>query len=176
MVPRTLFGGNLSCSHIKRKTANTAHENHLAKYNALVPSASSDKRWAIRTVASRIHYIWIVASVETADLPHADKTQIMPTRQKMLVDEANFAIKDQNWGHWAPSGAVRPKRNPESQQMRLPPMFLAELPMILASLPQQLDGLMFYPLGPRPMEECFTQALLHPQSQRRKVPIKSVAP
>ena len=140
-----IFRGHLACSHIKSKSASTAHETHLSRFNPLVHSASSDKRWAIRTFASRIDYIWLVSNLELADYSSA---QILPKRQKMLGDDPNLATEDQNWDRWAPTASVHPKEELKDSADTGPAQILEAHPRILLKLKQQTELLV--PDSPRP--------------------------
>ena len=63
----------------------------------------------------------------------------MPKRQKMLKDDPNVAIEDQNWGPWAPTASICPKDELKDSAARALPQILEVHPRILLKLKQQPD-------------------------------------
>ena len=101
-----VFAGLLPC-HVKGKRADTASENNLARFHALVHSCSSDRRWATRFVAARIDYIFVLSDRSKADHP-PDATKRVK-KQKALSLNPQLALLggsvDESWGQWQASAS-----------------------------------------------------------------------
>ena len=64
-----VFAGLMPSNHVKGKSASTSYENNLARFYPLVHSCSSDRRWAIRFVAARIDFIFVLSDRSKANFP-----------------------------------------------------------------------------------------------------------
>ena len=101
-----VFAGLLPSGHVKGKSASASYENNLAKFHALVHSCSSDRRWAIRFVAGRIHFICILSKRAKANFPqeagpHARRGPKAIQGQPTLAI-ADGSLADDSWGRWHP--------------------------------------------------------------------------
>ena len=67
----------------------TRPENHFCRFYPLVHSPSSDTRWAIRTVSSRIGSVWVLSP-----LTHCDFHSWIRARKPILRIGANGGILD----------------------------------------------------------------------------------
>ena len=56
-----VFAGLMPSNHIKGKSASTSYENNLTRFYPLVHSCSNDRRRAIRFVAARIDFIFVLS-------------------------------------------------------------------------------------------------------------------
>ena len=107
-----VFAGLLPSGHVKGKRADTAYENNLARFHALVHSCSSGRRWAIRFVAARIDYIFVLSDRSKADYPPDETKRVK--KQKALSLNPQLALQDgsvdESWGRWQanPSSASQP--------------------------------------------------------------------
>ena len=64
-----VFAGLMPSNHIKGKSASTSYENNLTRFYPLVHSCSNDRRWAIRFVAARIDFIFVLSDRSKANFP-----------------------------------------------------------------------------------------------------------
>ena len=102
---RHVFAGLMPSSHIKGKSASTSYENNLTRFYPLVHSCSNDRRWAIRFVAARIDFIFVLSDRSKANFP-ADPQNKRAQQQKALTGgQSLLALTDQDeaWGNWKPS-------------------------------------------------------------------------
>ena len=101
-----VFAGLLPSGHVKGKSASVSYENNLAKFHALVHSCSSDRRWAVRFVAARIDFIFVLSERAKANYPPEAG---LSTRRgpKAIQGQPTLAIADgsvgdDSWGKWNP--------------------------------------------------------------------------
>ena len=90
--------------HVKGKSASVSYENNLAKFHALVHSCSSDRRWAIRFVAARIDFIFVLSERAKANFPQ-QAGQPAGRGRKAIQGQPTLAITDwstadDSWGQW----------------------------------------------------------------------------
>ena len=92
--------------HVKGKSASVSYEHNLAKFHALVHSCSSDRRWAIRFVAARLDFIFVLSESAKANFPPEAG---LPARRgpKAIQSQPTLAIADgpvadDSWGQWHP--------------------------------------------------------------------------
>ena len=107
-----VFARLMPSNHIKRKSASTSYERNLARFYPLVHSCSNDRRWAIRFVAARIDFIFVLSGRSKASFP-ADPQSKMAQQQKALTGGQSLpALTDQDeaWGNWKPSDS-RPSKD-----------------------------------------------------------------
>ena len=101
-----VFAGLLPSGHVKGKSASVSYENNLAKFHALVHSCSSDRRWAIRFVAARIDFIFILSERAKANFPQQVDQPARRRGPKAIQGEPTLAIADgsadDSWGQWHP--------------------------------------------------------------------------
>ena len=99
-----VFAGLLPTGHVRGKRADVAYENNLSKFHALVHSCSSDRRWAIRFVAARIDFVFVLSDRAKANFP-PDPARLKLKRTKaLLFPPVNLALQDgsvdESWGQW----------------------------------------------------------------------------
>ena len=109
-----VFAGLLPSGHVKGKSASVSYENNLAKFHALVHSCSSDRHWAIRFVAARIDFIFVLSERAKANFPPEAG---LPARRgpKSIQGQPTLAIADgsvadDSWVKWNP----HPEPSPSS--------------------------------------------------------------
>ena len=101
-----VFAGLLPSGHVKGKSASVSYENSLAKFHALVHSCSSDRRWAMRFVAARIDFIFVLSERAKANYP-PEATLPAKKGPKAIQGQPTLAIADgpvadDSWGQWKP--------------------------------------------------------------------------
>ena len=101
-----VFAGLLPSGHVKGKSASVSYENNLARFHALVHSCSSDRRWAIRFVAARIDFIFVLSERAKANYP-PEATLPAKKGPKAIQGQPTLAIADgpvadDSWGQWKP--------------------------------------------------------------------------
>ena len=88
-------------------------ENNLSPFHPLVHSASSDRRWAIRVVAARIDFVFVLSERSKADFP-ADAQRRQLKRQRALASEPSLSrlrafqdgsLQEEAWGPWEAEAA-----------------------------------------------------------------------
>ena len=101
-----VFAGLLPPGHVKGKSASVSYENKLAKFYALVHSCSSDRRWAIRFVAARIDFIFVLSEKAKANFPQQEGQPARKRGPKAIFGQPPLAIADgstdDSWGRWHP--------------------------------------------------------------------------
>ena len=102
-----VFAGLLPSGHVKGKSASVSHENNLAKFQALVHSCSTDRRWAIRFVAARIEFIFVLSERAKANFPQQVDQPARRRGPKAIQGGPTLAIADgsavdDSWGQWHP--------------------------------------------------------------------------
>ena len=102
-----VFAGLMPSNHVKGKSTSTSYENNLTRFYPLVHSCSNDRRWAIRFVAGRIDFLFVLSDRSRANFPFpADRHQKRAKQQKALTGgQSLLALTDQDeaWGTWKPS-------------------------------------------------------------------------
>ena len=100
-----VFAGLMLSNHIKGKRASTSYQNNLTRVYPLVQSCSNDRRCAIRFVAARIDFIFVLSDRSKSKFP-ADPQSKRAQQQKALIGgQSLLALTDQDeaWGKWKPS-------------------------------------------------------------------------
>ena len=100
---RIVFAGLMPSNHIKGESASTSYENNLTRFYP--HSCSNDRRWAIRFLAARIDFIFVLSDRSKANFP-ADPQSKRAKQQKALTGgQSLLALTDQDeaWGKRRPS-------------------------------------------------------------------------
>ena len=93
---RHCVAGLMPSNHIKGRSASTSYENNLARFYPLVHSCSNDRRSAIRFVAARIDFIFVLSARSKANFP-ADPQHKRAKQQKALTSgQSLLALTDQD--------------------------------------------------------------------------------
>ena len=99
-----VFAG-LPTNHVQGKSASTSYENNLAGFHPRLYSCSSDRLWAIRFVAARIVFIFVLSDRSKATFPADTQHQKMQKQKALTAGPSMLPLTDQDeaWGKWKPS-------------------------------------------------------------------------
>ena len=100
-----VFAGPMPSNHIKGMSANTSYENSLTRFHPLVHSCSNDRKCALRFVAARIDFIFVLSDRSKANFP-ADPQSKRAKQQKALTGGQSLLAlteQDEAWGKCKPS-------------------------------------------------------------------------
>ena len=100
-----VFAGLMPSNHIKGKSVSTSYENNVTRFNPLVHSCSNDRRWAIRFVAARIDFMFVLSDRSKANFPAEPQNKRAQPQKALTGGQSLLALTDQDkaWGKWKPS-------------------------------------------------------------------------
>ena len=91
-----VFAGLMPSNHIKGMSASTSYENNLTKFYPLVHSCSNDRRWAIRFVAARTDFIFVLSDRSKANFPADPQSKTAQQQKALTGGQSLLALTDQD--------------------------------------------------------------------------------